>query len=169
LKNSEQRLAPQIARSRLKNLRIADQSEDHSEQISLLMTKAFRQQRRLPAIRPLNEAPHLIPPRITQESYRENQIQQRVFTQPGPEADSDRLCQQPAECEIGIALVADDRTFGFAAKVTPSEYRLQSGLLRNRSGASQRGDFSQMRNCSVCARRVVEEIERHILIVADRR
>ena len=86
-----------------------------------------------------------------------------------PKLDSDRLCQQPAECEIGIALVADDRTFGFAAKVTPSEYRLQSGLLRNRSGASQRGDFPQMRDCSVCARRVVEEIERHILIVADRR
>jgi hypothetical protein len=43
------------------------------------VTKAFRQQRRLPAIRPLNEAPHLIPPRITQESYRKNQIQQRVL------------------------------------------------------------------------------------------
>jgi hypothetical protein len=38
----------------------------------------------LPAINPLNEPPHLIPPQIAQESYRENQIQQRVFTQPGP-------------------------------------------------------------------------------------
>ena len=39
-----------------------------------------------PAIRPLNKAPHLIPPQIAQESYRENQIQQRVFTQPGSQA-----------------------------------------------------------------------------------
>ena len=46
-------------------------------------SKAFRKQRALTAIRPLNEAPHLIPPQIARESYRENQIQQRVFTQPG--------------------------------------------------------------------------------------
>ena len=48
------------------------------------VAKAFRQQRRLPAIHPLDKAPHLIPPQIAQESYRENQIQQRIFTQPGP-------------------------------------------------------------------------------------
>src|SRR5205807_10660890 len=30
-----------------------------------------------------NEAPHLIPPHIAQESYSENHTDQRVFTQPG--------------------------------------------------------------------------------------
>jgi hypothetical protein len=45
----------------------------------------------------------------------------------------------------------------------------RSGLLRNRSGASQRGDLPQMRDCSVCARRVGEELERQILIAAGRR
>src|ERR1019366_9433676 len=45
--------------------------------------QAFRKQRALTAIRPLNEAPHLILPQIARESSRENQIQQRVFTQPG--------------------------------------------------------------------------------------
>src|SRR5258707_9411605 len=37
----------------------------------------------LPAIDPLNEAPHLIPPQIAAESYSANQIIQCVFTQPG--------------------------------------------------------------------------------------
>src|SRR5947208_13853292 len=37
----------------------------------------------LPAIRSLDEAPHPILPQIARESYRENQIQQRIFTQPG--------------------------------------------------------------------------------------
>jgi hypothetical protein len=41
----------------------------------------------LPAIRPLNEALHLILPQITRESYRQNHLKQDVFTQPGPEAD----------------------------------------------------------------------------------
>jgi hypothetical protein len=60
-----------------------DEHIDRANRIAILnpVTKAFRQQRRLPAIRPLNETPHLIPPQIAQESYRENQIQQRVFTQ----------------------------------------------------------------------------------------
>src|SRR5205807_9196099 len=66
-----------------------DEHIDRANRIALFdpVTKALRQQRRLLAIRPLNEAPHLIPPRITQESYRENQIQQRVFTQPVPIAE----------------------------------------------------------------------------------
>jgi hypothetical protein len=45
--------------------------------------QAFREQRALTAIRPFNEAPHLILPQIARESYRENQIQRCVFTQPG--------------------------------------------------------------------------------------
>ena len=35
------------------------------------------------AIHPLNKALHPIPPQIAQESYRENHIAPRVFTQPG--------------------------------------------------------------------------------------
>jgi hypothetical protein len=42
-----------------------------------------RETRRLPAIDPLNEAPHLIPPQIAAESYSANQIIQCVFTQRG--------------------------------------------------------------------------------------
>jgi hypothetical protein len=43
-------------------------------EVSWMRPRVPPTQRRLPAICPLNEAPHLIPPRITQESYRENQI-----------------------------------------------------------------------------------------------
>src|SRR5260370_20408961 len=56
--------------------------------------QAFRKQRALTAIRPLNEAPHRILPQIARESYRENQIQQHVFTQPGSNA-SDRHAARP--------------------------------------------------------------------------
>ena len=57
-----------------------DEYIDRTNRIALFnpVAKAFRQQRRLPAISPLT--PHMIPPQIAQESYRENQIQQRVFT-----------------------------------------------------------------------------------------
>src|SRR5664280_891726 len=44
---------------------------------------AFRKKRALPAIRPLNEALHLILPQIVRESYRQNHLKQDVFTQPG--------------------------------------------------------------------------------------
>jgi hypothetical protein len=37
----------------------------------------------LPAIRPLNEALHLILPQIMRESYSQNHLKQDVFTQPG--------------------------------------------------------------------------------------
>src|SRR5437660_5043411 len=42
--------------------------------------------------RPLNEAPHLIPPQIAAESYSANQIIQCVFTQRRPKADVARSC-----------------------------------------------------------------------------
>jgi hypothetical protein len=45
--------------------------------------QAFGKQCALPAIRALNETLIRSPPRIGRESYRENQIEQHVFTQPG--------------------------------------------------------------------------------------
>ena len=45
--------------------------------------QAFRKQRGLTAIDPLNEAPHPIPPQIARESYREKQNRRCVFTQAG--------------------------------------------------------------------------------------
>ncbi|MGB6286073.1 MAG: hypothetical protein WBG18_16925, partial [Xanthobacteraceae bacterium] len=44
-------------------------------------------QGRLPAIDPLNEAPHPIPPPKAAESYSANQITKRVFTQARSKAD----------------------------------------------------------------------------------
>ncbi|MFZ2082789.1 MAG: hypothetical protein WAV38_40270, partial [Xanthobacteraceae bacterium] len=44
-------------------------------------------QGRLPAIDPLNEAPHPIPPPKAAESYSANQITKRVFTQARSLAD----------------------------------------------------------------------------------
>src|ERR1700738_5738383 len=58
---------------------------DHPNRIVLAdpVFQAFRKQRALHPIRALNEASHPIPPQIARESYRENQIRRRVFTQPG--------------------------------------------------------------------------------------
>src|ERR1035441_1808972 len=66
-----------------------DKDIDHANRIVLAdpVCHAFRKQRALPAIRPLNEALHLILPQIARESYPENQIQRCVFTQPGSLAD----------------------------------------------------------------------------------
>src|ERR1700730_2586619 len=62
---------------------------DHTNRIILAnpIFQAIRKQRALPAIRALNKALHPIPSQIAQESYRENHIEQHVFTQPGPEAE----------------------------------------------------------------------------------
>src|SRR5436305_11389955 len=49
--------------------------------------QAVGKQCALTAIHPFNEAPHLIPPHIAQESYSENHTDQRVFTQPGSRAE----------------------------------------------------------------------------------
>ena len=84
-----------------------DEYIDRANRIALFnpVAKAFRQQRRLPAIRPLNKAPHMIPPQIAQESYRENQIPQRVFTQSGsePEAALFGLMSAFASCGHSVA------------------------------------------------------------------
>src|SRR6266567_3127494 len=69
--------------------------------------QVFRKQRRLPAIDPLNEAPHPIPPQITAESYSANQITKRVFTQARSEADMNpsnpdvRFCPESGHCRRG--------------------------------------------------------------------
>src|SRR5262249_33125240 len=58
---------------------------DRPNRIALIdpVLQALGKQRPLPAIDPLNEAPHLIPPQIAAESYSANQIIQCVFTQLG--------------------------------------------------------------------------------------
>jgi hypothetical protein len=57
---------------------------DRANRIALVdpIIEAFRQQRRLLAIRPLNETPHHFPPPI----QRENHSIDQVFTQAGPTA-----------------------------------------------------------------------------------
>jgi transposase len=54
-----------------------------AEAICEAVTRANMRFVALNAIRPLNEALHPILPQIARESYRENQIQRCVFTQPG--------------------------------------------------------------------------------------
>src|SRR5262249_2614845 len=61
---------------------------DRPNRIALIdpVLQALGKQRPLPAIDPLNEAPHLIPPQIAAESYSANQIIQCVFTQLGSDS-----------------------------------------------------------------------------------
>ena len=84
-----------------------DKDVNHANRIVLAnpVFQAFRKQRALPAIRALNEAPHPILPQIARESYRENQIRPRVFTQPG----------------------------SFASETIRASPRRMSGLLRKRT------------------------------------
>jgi hypothetical protein len=65
-----------------------DKDVDHANRIILAnpILQALRKQRVLPAIRALNKALHLIPSQIARESYCENHIDQRVFTQPGSQS-----------------------------------------------------------------------------------
>src|SRR5450756_2508887 len=67
-----------------------DKDVDNANRIVLAdpVCHAFRKQRALLAIRPLNEALHLVLPQIVRESYRQNHLKQDVFTQPGPKADT---------------------------------------------------------------------------------
>ena len=70
-------------KSQLAQVEFLDKNVNHPNRIVLAdpVIQAFRKQRALLAIRPLNEAPHPIPRQIAQESYRQNQIKQCVFTQ----------------------------------------------------------------------------------------
>src|SRR3982751_2039271 len=63
---------------------------DHTNRIVFAdpVFNAFRKQRALTTIDPLDEALHLSP-RKSRESYPENQLQQRVFTQPGSAPDTE--------------------------------------------------------------------------------
>ena len=60
---------------KLGQIEFLDEDIDHANRIVLTdpVVQAFRKQRRLTAIDPLNEAPDPILPHIAQESYRENQ------------------------------------------------------------------------------------------------
>src|SRR5262249_46532560 len=73
------------AEPKLRQIEPLDEDLDHPNRIILIdpVFQAFRKQRALAAICPLNEASHPIPPQTAQESYRENHFHQRVFTQPG--------------------------------------------------------------------------------------
>src|SRR5450830_2083148 len=77
------------AKPKFGQIEFLDKDIDHANRIVLAdpVCHAFRKQRALPAIRPLNEALHLIPPQIVRESYRQNHLKQDVFTQPGSLAD----------------------------------------------------------------------------------
>src|SRR5467141_3907422 len=76
------------AKPKLGQIEFIDEDVDHPNRVILAnpVFQAFGKQRALSAIHALNEAPHPILPQIASESYRENQIQPRVFTQPGSSA-----------------------------------------------------------------------------------
>src|ERR1700729_175870 len=70
---------------KLGQIEFFDKGIDHANRIVLAdpVFQAFRKQRGLTAIDPLNEAPHPILPQIARESYRGNQNRRCVFTQAG--------------------------------------------------------------------------------------
>src|SRR6478752_3114615 len=67
---------------KLGQIEFFDEDIDHANRIVLAdpVFQAFRKQRGLTAIDPLNEAPHPILPQIARESYRGNQSRRCVFT-----------------------------------------------------------------------------------------
>jgi hypothetical protein len=73
------------AKPKLGQIEPPDKDLDHPNRIILAnpIFQAFGKKRGLAAIYPLNEALHPIPPQLAQQSYRENHIDPRVFTQPG--------------------------------------------------------------------------------------
>src|ERR1017187_9253303 len=75
---------------KLGQIQCVDKNADDANRIVFAdpVLQAFRKQSALNAIRPFDEAPHPILPQIARESYRENQIQRCVFTQPRSLGDS---------------------------------------------------------------------------------
>src|SRR3977135_2548051 len=73
------------AKPKLGQIEPPDKDINHANRIILAnpIFQAFRKKGALPAIHPLNKALHPSPPQIAQESYRKNNIDPRVFTQPG--------------------------------------------------------------------------------------
>src|SRR6266699_5759075 len=67
---------------KLGQIKFLDKDVDYANGIVLAdpVFKAFRKQRALPTIRPLNEALHPILPQIVRESYRANHVKRSVFT-----------------------------------------------------------------------------------------
>ena len=92
------------AKPKLGQIEFLDKDVNHPNRIVLAdpVFQAFRKQRALPAIRPLNKALHPIPPQIAQESYRENQMKQCVFTQArsltAARSSHGRGCFTPKSC-----------------------------------------------------------------------
>src|SRR6185312_14538204 len=80
---------------KLGQIEFFDEDIDHANRIVLAdpVFQAFRKQRGLTTIDPLNEAPHPILPQIARESYRGNQNRRCVFTQAGSfSTDPTSLC-----------------------------------------------------------------------------
>src|SRR5258708_17453290 len=80
---------------------------DRPNRIALIdpVLQTLGKQRRLPAIDPLNEASHLIPPQIAAESYSANQIIQCVFTQRGSNSDPLLKARMSASAKCGHCCV----------------------------------------------------------------
>jgi isopentenyl diphosphate isomerase/L-lactate dehydrogenase-like FMN-dependent dehydrogenase len=72
------------AETKLTQSKLVNKDINHANRINLVdpILQAFGKKRRLPAIRPLNEALHPIP-----HKSQKNHITEAVFTQPGPKAD----------------------------------------------------------------------------------
>src|SRR5262245_39155558 len=85
------------AKAKLAQIEFLNKNVDHANGIVLInpVFQALRKQRALSTIRALNEAPHPIPPQIAQESYRENQMNRRVFTPPGSFPAASRMGRRP--------------------------------------------------------------------------
>src|SRR6516162_15748 len=68
------RLRINSAKPNLGQIEFLDKGVDRSNRIVFAnpVFQAFRKQRSLPAIRAFDKAPHMIPPKIAQESYRAN-------------------------------------------------------------------------------------------------
>ena len=69
-------------KTKLGQIEFFDEDIDRANRIVLAdpVFQAFRKQRGLTAIDPLNETPHPILPQIARESYRGNQSRRWVFT-----------------------------------------------------------------------------------------
>src|SRR5262245_37346073 len=85
------------AKPKLRQIEPVDKHVNRPNRIILAnpVFKTFRKQRVLPAIRALNKPLHLIPSQIAQESYPENHINQRVFTQPGSQPEASDGAKRP--------------------------------------------------------------------------
>src|SRR5205814_7750866 len=106
------------AKPKLAQIEPPDKDINHANRIILIdpVFQAFGKQRGLAAIYPPNEALHPTPPQITQESYRENHIDPRVFTQPGSQAEIQT--DPPLDVDTPRKLSAKLISRGVAASLT---------------------------------------------------